>query len=112
MSQQRRLYGAANALNMLIFHEPDLAAALKFSAVALADFEAAGYIERQAMMTSNMGITYAALGLYRHARRLYLKTKEIYRCRRRSFACKCRCPADEAEIHGASRRRLEPISPR
>ncbi len=64
---------------MLIFHEADLAAALKLSMLALADFEAAGYVERQAMMTGNMGITYAALGLYRRARRLYLKAKEIYR---------------------------------
>ncbi len=73
------LYGAGNALNMLIFHEPDLAAALKLTNLALADFEAAGYVERQAVMTGNLGITYAGLGLHRRARREYLKATEMYR---------------------------------
>ena len=73
------LYGAGNARNMLVFHEADLALALKQSSLALADFEAAGYVERQAMMTGNMGISYGGLGLHRRARRQYLKTRAIYR---------------------------------
>ncbi len=73
------LYGAGNALNMLIFHEADLATALRLSSLALADFEAAGYIDRQAIVTGNRGITYASLGLHRRARRLYLKAGELHR---------------------------------
>jgi hypothetical protein len=41
------LYGAGNALNLLIFNEPDFATRLKLLNQALADFEAAGYVERQ-----------------------------------------------------------------
>ena len=52
------LYGAGNALNMLLFHEADLAVALKRSSLALADFEAAGYVERQGIVTGNRGNTY------------------------------------------------------
>ncbi len=73
------LYGAGNALNMLLFHEADLATALRLSSLALADFEAAGYIDRQAIVTGNRGITYASLGLHRRARRLYLKAGELHR---------------------------------
>jgi len=73
------LYGAGNALNMLIFHEPDYATALRLSALALANFEAAGYIERQAIVTGNLGITYGSLGLHRRARREYLKALEMHR---------------------------------
>jgi len=73
------LYGAGNALNMLVFHEPDLATVLKQRSLALADFEAAGYVERQTIITGNQGIVYARLGLYRRARRLYLKASEMYR---------------------------------
>ena len=73
------LYGAGNALNMLLFHEADLAAALKLSSLALADFEAAGYIDRQAVVMGNRGITYGALGLHRRARRMYLKTQALHR---------------------------------
>ncbi len=54
------LFGAGNALNRLIFHEADLAVALKLLNLALADFEAAGYVERQAVVTGNLGITYSA----------------------------------------------------
>ena len=73
------LYGAGNALNMLIFHEPDYATALRLSALALADFEAAGYVERRAIVTGNLGITYGSLGLHRRARREYLKALEMHR---------------------------------
>ena len=73
------LYGAGNALNMLIFNQADVAVALKLLHQALADFEAAGYVERQAIITGNMGNSYNRLGLYRRARRLYLRANEIYR---------------------------------
>ena len=52
---------------------------LKLLNLALADFEAAGYVERQGVVTANLGITYRQLGLYRRARRLVLKADEIYR---------------------------------
>ena len=58
-------YGAGNALNMLTFHEGDLSVQLKVANAALAEFEAAGYVERQAVITSNLGIAYGQLGLYR-----------------------------------------------
>jgi GAF domain-containing protein/CheY-like chemotaxis protein len=73
------LYGAGNALNMLVFNEADLAAQLKLLHQALADFEAAGYVERQGVVTGNLGIAYRELGLYRRARRLMLKAGAIYR---------------------------------
>ena len=73
------LYGAANALNMLVFNEADLATQLKLLQQAFADFEAAGYIERQGIVTSNLGIAYRDLGLYRRSRRLLLKALGIYR---------------------------------
>ncbi len=72
------LYGAGNALNLLIFNQADFAVQLKLLHQALADFEAAGYVERQAIITGNMGNAYSRIGLYRHARRLYLKAGEIY----------------------------------
>ena len=43
---------------MLVFNEADLAAQLKLLHQALADFEAAGYIERQGVVTTNLGIAY------------------------------------------------------
>jgi GAF domain-containing protein/CheY-like chemotaxis protein len=73
------LYGAANARNMLVFNEADLATQLKLLHQALADFEAAGYVERQGMVTTNLGIAYRDLGLYRRARRLMLKAGAIIR---------------------------------
>ncbi len=72
------LYGAGNALNMLMFNQADVAVQLKLLHQALADFEAAGYVERQAIITGNMGIAYSRLGLYRRARRLFLKATEIH----------------------------------
>jgi GAF domain-containing protein/CheY-like chemotaxis protein len=72
-------YGAGNALNMLVFNEADLATQLKLLQQALADFEAAGYVERQGIVTGNLGIAYRDLGLYRRARRLMLKAGAIYR---------------------------------
>ena len=72
------LYGAGNALNMLIFNQADVAVQLKLLHQALADFEAAGYVERQAIVTGNMGVSYSRLGLYRRARRLLLRANVIH----------------------------------
>ncbi|HWZ74102.1 MAG TPA: GAF domain-containing protein [Casimicrobiaceae bacterium] len=71
------LYGAGNALNLLMFNEADVAVQLKLLHQALANFEAAGYVERQGVITGNMGVAYSRLGLYRRARRLFLKANEI-----------------------------------
>src|SRR5437867_3180993 len=73
------LYGAGNALNMLIFNEADVVVQLKTLHQALADFEAAGYVERQGIITGNLGIAYSHLGLYRRARRLMLNADAIHR---------------------------------
>ncbi len=62
---------------MLMFNEADVAVQLKLLHQALADFEAAGYVERQGVITGNMGVAYSRLGLYRRARRLFLKANEI-----------------------------------
>ncbi len=73
------LYGSGNARNMLVFNEPDLAAQLRLLHQALIDFETAGYVERQGIITHNLGVAYKGLGLYRRARRLMLKSGAIYR---------------------------------
>ena len=72
------LYGAGNALNMLTFDEADLGTRLRLLNQALAAFDAAGYLERQAAITYNLGIAYSNLGLYRRARRLLLKARDVY----------------------------------
>ena len=72
------LYGAGNALNLLNFNDANLASALKLLTTALADFEAAGYVERQGVINTNLGIAYAHLGLYRRARRLFIKADQVY----------------------------------
>ena len=72
------LYGAGNALNMLMFDEPDLGTRLKLLNQALVAFEAAGYRERQAVVTYNLGIAYTNLGLYRRARRLHRQACDIH----------------------------------
>ena len=73
------LYGVGNALNMRMFNEADLGTNLRLLNQALAAFEAAGYLERQAMITYNLGIGYMNLGLYRRARRTLRKAGDIYR---------------------------------
>jgi GAF domain-containing protein/CheY-like chemotaxis protein/tetratricopeptide (TPR) repeat protein len=72
------LYGSGNALNMLVFNNADLAAQIRLLQQALVDFEAAGYLDRQAVVTGNLGVAYKELGLYRRARRLMLKAREIH----------------------------------
>ena len=106
------LYGAGNARNMLVFHEADLALSLKQSSLALADFEAAGYVERQAMMTGNMGITYGGLGLHRRARRQYLKTRALYRSFGSSaLEINALTSLVEAELAWDTSTRREPMQP-
>jgi tetratricopeptide (TPR) repeat protein len=74
---RRRPVRRRQRLNMLIFNQADFSVQLKLLHQALADFEAAGYVERQAIITANMGIAYSRLGLYRRARRLFLSANEI-----------------------------------
>ena len=45
---------------------------------ALSAFEAAGYAERQAVVTHNLGILYLQLGLFRRARRLLRTAADGY----------------------------------
>ncbi|MGE5090070.1 MAG: GAF domain-containing protein, partial [Candidatus Levyibacteriota bacterium] len=73
------LYGTGNALNMLMFNEADIGTNLRLLNQAQAAFEAAGYLERQGMITTNLGIAYMNLGLYRRARRTLRKAGDIYR---------------------------------
>ena len=73
------LYGVGNALNMLMFNEADIGTNLRLLNQAFAAFEAAGYLERQAVITFNLGIAYMNLGLYRRARRTLRRAGDIYR---------------------------------
>ncbi len=72
-------YGEGNALNMLTFSEHDVAKRLRTLQQSLAAFESIGYIERQGVITHNIGIVYNELGLVRRARRLLLQAAETYR---------------------------------
>jgi GAF domain-containing protein/CheY-like chemotaxis protein len=72
-------YGAGNARNILAHNQADYAVNRKLLQQALADFEAAGYVERQGIITGNLGVNYRDIGLYRNARRLMLKTVAINR---------------------------------
>ncbi|MBS0325591.1 MAG: GAF domain-containing protein, partial [Proteobacteria bacterium] len=71
-------YGVGNALNLLMFDEPDVAERLRLLQPALAAFEVSGHVERRAMVTFNLAIAYDRLGLYRRARRLALSAGELY----------------------------------
>ena len=73
------LFGLGNATNMLTFNEPDIAVALRLLRRSLAAFEAAGYVERQGIITHNLGNAYSDLGLRRRARRLFLQASATYR---------------------------------
>ena len=72
------LHGLGNAINMLTFHEPDIAQRMRLLQQARAAFQAAGYVERQAIITHNLGILYDELGLYRRARRLLTQARDAY----------------------------------
>ena len=73
------LWGVGNALNMLTFHEPDIAKCMQVLRQALAAFHAAGYFERQAVITHNLGNHYNGLGLYRRSRRMLMEAADAYR---------------------------------
>jgi len=73
------MFGLGSALNYLTFHEPDIAVKLKRYGQALTAFEAAGHVVRRAAIVSNMGNTYAELGLFRRARRFYGEAIETWR---------------------------------
>ncbi|MCC6197654.1 MAG: GAF domain-containing protein [Burkholderiales bacterium] len=72
-------HGIGNALNMLTFHQPDIAKTMDLLRQAMAAFEAAGYVERQAVITHNLATRYATLGLNRRALRLYERADAAYR---------------------------------
>ena len=73
------LYGLGNAINLQTFNEPDLAKSLQMLQQSLAAFDAAGYAERQGVITHNLGLAYFKLGLYRRARRLLLTADAVAR---------------------------------
>ncbi len=71
-------YGAGNALNMLTFHETDIAKRKSTLSQALAAFERAGYLDRQGMVIHNLGLVYFVLGLLPRARRLLAQASDLY----------------------------------
>ena len=71
-------FGVGNALNMLTFYEADIAKRKDLLRQALAAFEAAGYVDRKAMIVHNLALVYHELGLYRRARRLLGQAADIY----------------------------------
>ena len=73
------LYGAGNAINILSFNEPDIATSIRLLLQSQAAFEAVGYVERNGVVTHNLGLAYSNLGLYRRARRLLLSASAVYR---------------------------------
>jgi signal transduction histidine kinase/DNA-binding response OmpR family regulator/tetratricopeptide (TPR) repeat protein len=73
------MLGLGNALNMLTFHEVDLAQKKRLLTQALDAFVAAGYVERQGVVTHNLGLLYYALGLFPRARRLLGQAAQLYR---------------------------------
>ncbi|MFO1313104.1 MAG: GAF domain-containing protein [Burkholderiales bacterium] len=72
------LAGLGNALNMLTFHEPDIAQRMRALKESRAVFEAAGYVERIAVITHNVAIIYDDMGLYHRARRWLMETRDAY----------------------------------
>jgi len=63
-------YGIGNAFNVLNQADIDLADRLQHLQQSQQAFEIAGYVDRQAVALSNLGIVYTELGLYSHANRL------------------------------------------
>ena len=72
-------YGIGNAYNGLSSTDPDIAERISHYQQAIRAFETSGHLERQSTAIGNLGFTYAALGLYTHARRLTAKALEIDR---------------------------------
>ena len=63
-------YGLANALNVLSFSCSDIAERLDVLQQAATAFERAGYVYGRMMVLGNLSLTFAELGLWRHACRL------------------------------------------
>jgi len=63
-------FALGNALNLLAFMQADLSAVLQGFRQAEAAFQRAGYVERCALVRSNVANAYVELGLYRHALQL------------------------------------------
>ena len=63
-------HGLANALNVLSFSCTDIAERLAVLHQAAAAFERAGYVYGRMLVLGNLSITFAELGLWRHACRL------------------------------------------
>jgi len=72
-------YGEGNAANLLTFNEADVSKRMGLLRQALSAFEAAGYVERQGVVTHNLALVYNDLGLVRRAHRLLLQVAAIYR---------------------------------
>jgi len=71
-------YGIGNALNMLTMVGVDIAGNIRHFQQALQACELAGYVERQATILNNLGVTYYELGLYPHAIRLTTSARNIH----------------------------------
>ncbi len=71
--------GEGGALNMLYRMHDDHATQLRGLREALAAYEAAGNVERQAGILNNLCLAYAPLGLHQHARRMMLQALQIFR---------------------------------
>ncbi len=72
-------YGIGNALNVFTFTDMDIAERIKHLQQASRAFETAGYIDRQAVILSNLSLAYMDLGLYPHAHRIAFSTLEMNR---------------------------------
>ncbi|HVM71673.1 MAG TPA: GAF domain-containing protein, partial [Anaerolineales bacterium] len=71
-------YGIGNALNMITMVGVDIAGNIRHFQQALQAFELAGYVERQATILNNLGVSYYELGLYPHAIRLTTSARNIH----------------------------------
>ncbi|MEO8847419.1 MAG: GAF domain-containing protein, partial [Casimicrobiaceae bacterium] len=74
------LYGIGNTLNGAQNLAPGLGVRLDLLNQARVAFESAGYIDRQAVVLSNLGNVYSQLGLFRRSGRLHVLARAI-RCR-------------------------------
>ena len=72
------LLGTGNALNMLTFHEPDIAKSIALLRQSLAAFIAGGYRSGEAMITHNLANQYNGLGLLRRSLRLFKQARDGY----------------------------------
>ena len=72
------LLGMGNALNMLTFHEADIAKCIALLRQALAAFRAGGHRGGEAMITHNLANQYNGLGLLRRSLRLFKQARDSY----------------------------------